>query len=70
LFNEGTFNEALAAFRELIDANSKYADAYYGGGLVFIQLKQYTEVVKVIKYARDLYKKQVTLSGQSMPKNC
>jgi tetratricopeptide (TPR) repeat protein len=58
LFNQGKLNEALAAFRKSTQANANYADAYYGAGLVFVQLKQYPEAIKVIKYARDLYKKQ------------
>jgi tetratricopeptide (TPR) repeat protein len=57
LFKQGKFNEALAAFRKLVDTNSNYADGYYGGGLVFIQLKQYKEAVKPIKYAGDMYRK-------------
>ena len=61
MFNQGQLNEALAAFRKSAAANSTYANAYYGAGLVFMQLKQYKEAVQVFQYAQDLYNIQGNL---------
>ncbi|BDI20139.1 hypothetical protein ANSO36C_59410 [Nostoc cf. commune SO-36] len=50
--------EALEAFRKSAEANSNYPNAYYGAGLVFMQLQQYGDAVQVLQFARDLYNAQ------------
>jgi tetratricopeptide (TPR) repeat protein len=58
LFEQGQLEDSLSAFRKAAQTNYNYPNAYYGAGLVFVQLKQYEQAIKVIKYARDIYQKQ------------
>ena len=58
MFSKGKLQEALEAFRKSAQANSNYANAYYGAGLVFVQLKQYADAQQVLQYAKDLYNAQ------------
>jgi tetratricopeptide (TPR) repeat protein len=58
LFSQGKLKDALEAFRKSAEANTNNANAYYGAGLAFIQLRQYPEAAEVLQYARDLYNGQ------------
>jgi tetratricopeptide (TPR) repeat protein len=58
LFTQGDLDTALEAFRKAAEANSNYANAYYGAGLVFLRQNRFTDAQQVLQYAKDLYNAQ------------
>lgn len=58
LFRQGKVDDAINAFRQATEANSTYADAYYGAGLAFLQKKQPQDARQLLDYALQLYRQQ------------
>ena len=51
--NEGNFNDALAAFNKAININPELAQAYYGRGTCYVQMKKYEDAITdLTEYAK------------------
>jgi tetratricopeptide (TPR) repeat protein len=53
-----SWQEAANAFRQAVEIDSEYEDAYYGLGLASVRLKKYDEAITAYTKCRNLYESQ------------